>query len=193
VPSSDITKSAVRAAALARRDALTSEQRMNAAQAIARRGIPVAIGAGTVVAGYSPIRSECDPVPLLRALAANGAQLALPVVDSKGMPLTFAEWRPGEPLMAGPHGIMQPLPHAATAAPDIVLVPLVAFDRAGHRLGYGAGYFDRTLAGLRQRRPVIAIGIAFAVQEVARIPSDGHDERLDLVLTEREIIDPGPS
>lgn len=153
------------------------------------RRFPVPFGEGTIVAGYSPIRSECDPVPLMRSLAAKGAQLALPVIHAKDKALSFAEWRQGEQLIAGPFGILQPRLGAMELEPDIVLVPLAAFDRRCHRIGYGAGYYDRTLADLRKRKVVIAVGIAFAVQEVEAVPSGEHDERLDLVLTERETVD----
>jgi 5-formyltetrahydrofolate cyclo-ligase len=184
------TKSQQRAAALARRDALPVADRRAASQKIALHRFPVPFGEGTVVAGYSPIRSECDPTPLLRGLAAKGAQLALPVVEGKDKPLSFSEWRQGEQLTAGPFGILQPRPEALPLDPDIILAPLVAFDRACRRIGYGAGYYDRTLADLRRRKPVIAVGIAFAAQEVDKIVFGDHDERLDLVLTERELIDP---
>jgi 5-formyltetrahydrofolate cyclo-ligase len=183
------SKKDIRASVLAVRDALPVADRRRAAQTIAMRRFPVPLGEGTVVAGYSPIRSECDPVPLMRSLAGKGAQLALPLVDARDKPLSFSEWRQGGHLVAGPFGILQPRADAASVEPDIILVPLVAFDRALHRIGYGAGYYDRTLAALRQqRRVVVAVGIAFAAQEVAAIPGDGHDEGLDLVLTERETI-----
>jgi 5-formyltetrahydrofolate cyclo-ligase len=184
------TKSQQRAAALARRDALPIADRRAASQKIAMRRFPVPFGEGTVIAGYSPIRSECDPIPLMRGLAAKGAQLALPVVEGKDQPLSFSEWRQGEQLMAGPFGILQPRPEALSLEPDIVLVPLVAFDRTCRRIGYGAGYYDRTLADLRKRKPVVTVGIAFAVQEIEGIAAGGHDECLDLVLTERDVIDP---
>jgi 5-formyltetrahydrofolate cyclo-ligase len=183
------SKKALRAIALAARDAIPVADRRRVAQTIAMRRFPVPLGEGTVVAGYSPIRSECDPVPLMRSLAAKGAQLALPVIDGKGKPLSFSEWRQGGHLVAGPFGILQPRPDAVSVEPDIMLVPLAAFDRKLRRIGYGAGYYDRTLAALRQqRRVVVAVGIAFAAQEVAEIPADDHDEGLDLVLTERETI-----
>jgi 5-formyltetrahydrofolate cyclo-ligase len=184
------TKAQQRAAALARRDALPVTDRRAASQKIAVRRFPVPFGEGTVIAGYSPIRSECDPVPLMRGLAAKGAQLAMPVVEGKDKPLSFSEWRQGEQLMAGPFGILQPRPEALPLEPDILLVPLVAFDRACHRIGYGVGHYDRTLADLRKRKPVIAVGIAFATQEVEKIAAGDHDQHLDLVLTEREVIDP---
>jgi 5-formyltetrahydrofolate cyclo-ligase len=183
------TKSSLRAIALAARDALPVADRRRAAQAIAMRRFPVPLGEGTIVAGYSPIRSECDPVPLMRSLAAKGAQLALPIVHAKDKELSFSEWRQGEQLVAGPYGILQPRAEAIPLEPDVILVPLTAFDRRCRRIGYGAGYYDRTLSGLRKRKVVIAVGIAFAAQEVEAIPLAEHDERLDLVLTEREIVD----
>ena len=99
------------------------------------------------------------------------------------------EWVFGEPLIAGVWGIREPKPEAAVVDPDILLVPLLAFDRAGHRIGYGAGYYDLTLAQLRARKPVIAVGLAFAAQEIAAVPATPRDARLDLVLTEREVLD----
>ena len=183
------SKKEIRATALAARDAVPVADRRRAAQTIAMRRFPVPLGEGTILAGYSPIRSECDPVPLMRSLAGKGAQLALPVIEAKDKPLSFSEWRQGGHLVAGPFGILQPRPDAVSVDPDIILVPLVAFDRRLRRIGYGAGYYDRTLAELRQqRRVVVAVGIAFAAQEVAEIPSDGHDQGLDLVLTENETI-----
>ncbi len=98
-------------------------------------------------------------------------------------------WTFGAPLKAGQWGIREPLPDAAEVAPDILIVPLAAFDRAGHRIGYGAGYYDMTINALRARKKVVAIGIAFAAQEIAHVPATERDERLDLVLTERETID----
>ena len=95
----------------------------------------------------------------------------------------------GEPLAAGVWGIREPKPEAPEVEPDILLVPLLAFDRTGHRIGYGAGYYDMTIARLRAKKPVTAIGIAFAAQEIAAVPATPRDARLDLVLTEREVID----
>src|SRR5262245_17767533 len=184
-----LTKAQLRATALAARDALPVADRRRGAQAIAMRRFPVPLGEGTIVAGYSPIRSECDPVPLMRSLAAQGAQLALPIVHAKDKELSFSEWRQGEQLVAGPYGILQPRTEAIPLEPDVILVPLAAFDRRCRRIGYGAGYYDRTLADLRKRKVVIAVGIAFAAQEVDAVPADEHDQRLDLVLTERETVD----
>src|SRR5665213_2791615 len=127
VISAPLSKDDLRAAALARRDALSGAQRDAAAQAIAARGLPVAIRPGMVVSGYSPIRSELDPTPLMRALAAMGARLALPVIAARDRPLTFRAWSPGEALVRGPLGIREPPPAATEVIPDIVLVPLAAF------------------------------------------------------------------
>jgi len=188
IPASS-SKADLRTAALTARDALSEAHRAAAAQAIAARGLPIDITAGAVVAGYSPIRSEFDPVPLMQKLAALGARLALPVITARGQSLQFRVWHPGDRLMRGPLGILEPSPAAAEIIPDVVLVPLAAFDRAGHRIGYGAGHYDRTLARLRKPKAVTAIGVAFAAQEVAAVPALQHDVALDYVLTETEVLD----
>ena len=187
--STSTTKVTLRAAALAKRDALSSAQRDAAALAIAARGLPVAIRPGMVVSGYSPIRSELDPIPLMRALAAQGARLALPVIAARDRPLSFRAWSSGDRLARGPFGILEPLPEAAELIPDIVLVPLAAFDRLGHRIGYGAGHYDRTLPLLRAARDIVTIGMAFAAQEIAVVPALPHDVALDYVLTETQSFD----
>jgi len=182
-------KADLRAAALAARDALDGERRDAAAQAIAVRGLPIEINRGTVVAGYSPIRSEIDLTPLTRRLAAEGARLALPVITARGQSLRFRAWSPGDRLVRGALGILEPSPAAAEIIPDVVLVPLAAFDKAGHRVGYGAGHYDRTLAQLRKSRPITAIGLAFDAQEVEVVPSLQHDVALDYVLTDTQVFD----
>jgi 5-formyltetrahydrofolate cyclo-ligase len=184
-----LSKADLRAAALATRDALSGESRAAAAAAIAARGLPMALPPGAIVSGYSPIRSEIDPGPLLRKLESCGARLALPCITARGQSLKFRLWHPGERLLSGPLGILEPSPAAAEITPDIVLVPLAAFDRAGHRIGYGAGHYDRTLAQLRKSRSVTAIGLAFASQEVKTVPALQHDVALDYVLTETRIFD----
>jgi 5-formyltetrahydrofolate cyclo-ligase len=189
VTPASISKSDLRAAALAARDALSGEQRAAAAQAIAARGLPFEIAPGAIVSGYSPIRSEIDPVPLMQALAGQGARLALPAVMARGKSLAFRAWSAGDRLMLGPLGILEPSPAAAEMIPDIMLVPLAAFDRGGHRIGYGAGHYDYTLAHLRKAKPIMAIGIAFAVQEIEAVPALSHDVPLDFVLTETEAFD----
>jgi 5-formyltetrahydrofolate cyclo-ligase len=183
------SKSDLRAVALAARDALSSEQRAAAARALAERKPPIEITPGIVVSGYSPIRSEIDPVPLMRALAARGARLALPAVMARGKSLAFRAWSPNDRLMLGPLGILEPSPAAAEIIPDIMLVPLAAFDRAGHRIGYGAGHYDFTLAHLRKGKAITAIGLAFAAQEIKAVPALAHDVALDYVLTETGVFD----
>jgi 5-formyltetrahydrofolate cyclo-ligase len=151
--------------------------------------LPVAVPAGAIVSGFSPLKSEINPVPLMRAFADAGAGLALPVVAGRGKPLIMRSWTFGAPLVAGVWGIREPPPDAPEVFPDILIVPLLAFDRTGHRIGYGAGYYDMTIARLRGIKPVLAVGIAYAAQEIAEIPTTERDARLDFVLTERETID----
>jgi 5-formyltetrahydrofolate cyclo-ligase len=182
-------KAELRRQALARRDGLPAAERAQAAATIAERPFPVAVAPGAIVAGFMPMKSEINPLPLMRKLADAGARLALPVVAGQGKPLIMRAWAFGEPLAAGVWGIRQPESAAPALAPDILIVPLLAFDRAGHRIGYGAGYYDLTLAALRSRQAVVAIGLAFAAQEIAAVPATPHDAPLDLVLTEREVID----
>jgi 5-formyltetrahydrofolate cyclo-ligase len=187
--SSATPKAELRRAALARRDALPAAERAQGAETIAARTFPVAVASGTIVAGFMPMKSEINPLPLMRKLAAAGARLALPVVAGPGQPLIMRAWGFGDPLVAGVWGIREPGPAAPEIAPDIVIVPLLAFDRAGQRIGYGAGYYDMTIAALRARQAVVAIGVAFAAQEIAAVPATSRDAPLDLVLTEREVID----
>jgi 5-formyltetrahydrofolate cyclo-ligase len=182
-------KATLRREALARRDALPADMRAAAAQAIARRPFPIAVPPDTVVSGFMPMKSEINPIPLMRALADAGAKLALPVVAGRGKPLTMRAFTLGEPLASGVWGIREPKPDVLEVLPDILLVPLLAFDRSGQRIGYGAGYYDMTIAALRMQKVIVAVGIAFAAQEIAQVPKTPRDARLDLVLTEREIID----
>jgi 5-formyltetrahydrofolate cyclo-ligase len=188
-PSIDDLKKTIRRDAVARRDGLPAVDRAKAAEIIAARPFPIAIKPGMVVSGFSSLKSEINPVPLMRKLADQGAQLALPVVAGKGQPLIMRAWSFGEPLDSGVWGIREPKADAPEVAPDILIVPLLAFDRRGNRVGYGAGYYDMTIARLRAMKPTVAIGIAFAAQEIAEVPVTPRDARLDLVLTEREIID----
>ncbi|MEZ5787985.1 MAG: 5-formyltetrahydrofolate cyclo-ligase [Xanthobacteraceae bacterium] len=179
----------LRRVALARRDALPAEHRAAAAAAIAAQPLPLPIEPGNVVCGYAAIRSELDPIPLMRRLVKAGARLALPAVGGRGRPLALRAWEFGMPLNPGPWGLSEPTPDAPAVVPDIVLVPLAAFDRTGHRIGYGAGYYDLTLAELRAAGPIIAIGLAFAAQEIPKVPASERDAPLDLVVTEQEVID----
>ncbi len=185
----DLSKKDLRAAALTKRDALSSEQRAAAAETLADRGLPFEIMHGMIVSGYSPIRSEIDPTPLMRKLATQGARLALPAIVARGKSLAFRAWSPNDRLMLGPLGILEPSPAAAEVVPDVMLVPLAAFDRAGHRIGYGAGHYDFTLAHLRKVKAIAAVGLAFAVQEIEAVPALSHDVALDYVLTEAQMFD----
>jgi 5-formyltetrahydrofolate cyclo-ligase len=182
-------KAELRREMLLRRETLPPAERAAAAQAIAARPLPVAVPAGAVVSGFVPIKSEINPLPLMRKLAEGGARLALPVVAGRGKPLVMRAWRFGERLVAGGWGINEPAADAAEVRPDILIVPLLAFDRRGYRIGYGAGYYDLTITALRAQKPIIAAGIAFAAQEVPEIPITPRDAQLDLVLTEDEVID----
>jgi len=182
-------KAALRSELIARRDALPAPERAAAAEAIAARPFPLTIAPGTIVSGFSALKAEINPVPLMRRLADAGAQLALPVVAGRGKPLIMRAWSFGAPLVSGVWGIREPAPSAPEVEPDILLVPLLAFDRAGGRIGYGAGYYDMTIAALRAKKPVVAVGIAYAAQEIDAVPVTPRDARLDLVLTEREAID----
>lgn len=185
----DDSKAALRHEAIARRDALPPDLRQTAAEIIGARPFPLPIVPRVVVSGFMPLGNEINPLPLMRKLAGEGAQLALPVVAGRGKPLVMRAWSFGEPLSAGVWGIREPIPETAEVAPDILLVPLLAFDRSGHRIGYGGGYYDRTIAQLRERKAVLALGLSFAAQEVPAVPTTARDALLDLVLTEREVID----
>jgi 5-formyltetrahydrofolate cyclo-ligase len=182
-------KAHLRAAAIACRDALPAEVRRAAAEAIAARAFPLSIAPGAIVSGFMPLKSEISPLPLMQKLGAAGARLALPQIVGRGSPLSMRAWEFGAPLARGQWGIREPKVDAPEVDPDILLVPLLAFDRSGHRIGYGAGYYDLTIKRLRALTPVVAIGVAFAAQEVPEVPLTARDERLDLVLTEREVID----
>jgi len=183
------SKTALRAAALARRAALGDAPRAAAATALAARGLPFRVAPGAVVSGYVAIRGEIDPLPLLLALAGQGARLALPVIDGRDLPLRFRAWHPGDRLVTGQLGTSEPAPEAPELNPDILLVPLAAFDRLGHRIGYGAGHYDRTIAQLRRDRHVIAVGVGFAMQQIPAVPATAHDVALDYVLTEADSFD----
>ncbi len=185
----DDRKADLRRLLQARRDALEPNERQAAAERIAARDFPVAVTPGSIISGFMPLKSEINPLPLMQKLAARGARLALPKIAGRGRPLVMREWQFGAPLDRGQWGIREPKPEAPELDPDIVLVPLLAFDRRGRRLGYGAGYYDMTLTRLRARKSIIAVGLAFAAQEVAEVPTTPRDARLDLVLTEREPID----
>ena len=177
------TKAELRVEALQRRDDMGAEARAAASLAIATRLAAWPLPAGSVAA-YWPIRSEADPRPVAALLRAQGRPILLPCV-TKGE-LVFRVWNEGDPLVKASLGLMEPAPDAPPLTPSVLLVPLAAFDRRGHRIGYGKGFYDRALAALG---PVRAIGIAFATQEIPLIPDEPHDHPLDFVVTEHELID----
>ena len=139
--------------------------------------------AGAVLAGYMPMRTEIDPLP---AMAAHRGVVGVPVIPGPAMALRFREWTPGCALVAGEFGALIPA-EGAWVEPAVLIVPMLAFDARGYRLGYGGGFYDRTLEGLRARRPTLAVGFAFAAQEVDEVPIDAYDQQLDVVVTEEGV------
>jgi 5-formyltetrahydrofolate cyclo-ligase len=144
---------------------------------------------GATVALYHPMTDELDTKPLAEALLDRGFRIALPVTPKKKGPLTFRAFRDGDPLSADRYGVMTPSDAAPEVSPVLIVTPLLAFTRDGKRLGYGGGYYDRTLAALRAEHDVLAIGFAFAAQEVDKMPFSKTDQRIDMIVTEREAID----
>ena len=184
------TKALLRAAALVRREALDRPTREALSAAIAARALPVILSAGPRhVACYHAIRGECDTAPIIAGLRAAGVEVGLPAVLDPTT-IAFRHHHPDKPVGAGGFGTLAPLDDAPLLEPDLIVVPLVAFDRRGARLGYGKGFYDRAFAALAAAglRP-LRLGIAFAIQEVETIPVEAHDFRLDVVVTERETLD----
>ena len=179
-------KRTLRSAMLAWRSGLEEAERRAASDgllATLRRERP--IDSPAVVSGFWPIKDEIDIRPLMIELFNQGCQLALPVVQGKALPLIFRAWRPGDPLEAGVFGTLQPSAKREVIEPDALIVPLLACDPGGWRVGYGGGFYDRTLMDLRAQRNVTAIGVAFDGQCVAAVPHGPDDQRLDWLLTER--------
>lgn len=181
-------KNQLRAAALARRDALDLATRDRAGESILKHAGTLFDQPGHIISGYWPIRSEADPRPLLERARRAGAVIALPVLlDAET--LRFRRWEAGATLEPAGFGTVGPGAEAGFVVPDIVLLPLAAFDRRGHRIGYGKGHYDRAVAHLvaSGARPLL-VGLAFAVQEVDKVPFEPHDIPLDYILTEAELI-----
>lgn len=181
-------KAALRKAAFARRAAAHDVRAEAVARATANLLAHIGpLAPGTVVSGYRPIRTEIDPTPAMEALHEAGARLCAPVIEAKGRPLKFREWTPGCEMQTGPFGAEVPAA-GAWLTPRIVIVPLVAFDSVGHRLGYGGGFYDRTLDLLREAGEVRAIGLAYAAQQGPDLPTHDNDHRLDAVVTEAGVL-----
>jgi 5-formyltetrahydrofolate cyclo-ligase len=175
-------KAEARRAALERREGCDPALGLALTETVLREAPPPP---GAVVAGFWPMGREIDIRPLLLVLAARGHGIVLPVTTKRGLPLLFRRWHPGDSLVRGAFGTQQPGPEAEPLAPDWLLVPLLAFDREGRRLGYGAGYYDRTLAALTG---AYALGVGYAAQEVPEVPAGPDDMPLQAVATERELI-----
>lgn len=188
-------KAALREAAQARRKA-AHEGARDAGEAARDHFLAAGLHLNTagrvaqVASGYRRIRSELDPEPLMLALIEAGCRLCVPVIEGRGLPLRFREWTPGARMRPGPFGAQVPA-EGDWLQPDLLVVPLLAFDAAGRRLGYGGGFYDRTLARLRAAGAVRAIGFGYAGQEVDEVPADETDQLLDAVVTEAGVIRPG--
>ena len=170
-------KAAARTAAFARRKVAFSAGQGQAAEILAD---VLSAHQGKALAGYMPMRTEINPLP---AMSAHQGLVGVPVIMAAATPLKFREWGPGVAMVAGEFGALIPA-EGAWVTPQVVIVPLLAFDSRGFRLGYGGCFYDRTLQGLRAKGPVLAIGFAFAAQEVDAVPTDDFDQRLDLIVTE---------
>ena len=180
--SEKLTKDSLRQSALARRDALSASDRAAAVDVVTQRSFPVEINQDAIVSGYAAMKSEFKPVPLMRKLSDAGASLALPVVTRRGEPLIMRAWDFGDEMASGVWGIREPKASSPEVLPDILLVPLAAFDRNGHRIGYGAGYYDRTIP--RFVPPAVAIAVAFDYQIIAEVPVTEGDVAVNAVVTD---------
>jgi 5-formyltetrahydrofolate cyclo-ligase len=182
-------KAVMRLAALARRAAVEPAASLALNSRLSREGLGLArLWRPYIVSAFHPLGGEPNTLPLLTTLADEGFATSLPAVVGRGSPLTFRLWRPGEPTRAGAMSIREPLEEASAVDPDLLFVPLACFDRGGHRIGYGAGYYDRTLTNLRTVKAVHAVGVAYGVCEVDAVPYETHDQSLDAVVTDQETI-----
>lgn len=147
---------------------------------------------GAVVSGYAPMKTEIDPGPLLTRLSQSGHSIALPVVEAVDRPLRLRRWLPGDKLVAGQFGTRQPSVEAEDLTPDVLIVPLVAFDSEGYRLGRGGGFYDRTIEELKSRGALLTVGLGFSAQNILRVPREPHDQRLDWIVTEEGALSCAP-
>ena len=182
-------KKEARVAAIAARLLAHDAWKDRAPLALAARPFPFEARAGfNVVSAFHPYQSEIDTRLLLGKLAGEGWTTCLPIVLGKGLPLEFRRWLPGEPLTRGVWGIERPQDTSPLVEPDVLILPLLAFDRQGFRLGYGGGFYDRTLEKLRILKNIVAIGVGYSGQEVGAVPHGAHDQPLDYMMTEKEIF-----
>ena len=189
-------KKDLRAALMSRRGTIPDRQRHLAAARIAEIGAEALSAEGSqAISVFHSFGSEIDTTPLMQVLSERGHTLCLPVIVARNEPLIFRRWSPGEPLVAGKFNIEVPAADAPVIVPQVMLVPLLGFDREGYRIGYGGGFYDRTIALLRSKAPVLAVALAFAAQETDQIPHADYDQRVDAVLTEEgyRIIQPESS
>lgn len=174
---------------LKKRNALTAEARLRAAEEAAHQALSLIENERGIVAIYWPVRNELSPLILAEHLHARKFELCLPVVVEKDTALQFRKYKPGDKLHKGRYGIDEPSVKSPYLNPSILIVPLIAFDKQGRRLGTGGGYYDRTLRSLRAGdKPVLAYGYAYAAQEVGALPQEPHDEPLDAIITEKTVV-----
>jgi 5-formyltetrahydrofolate cyclo-ligase len=183
-------KVALRERGIAARSTLRGETRQRATAGATARALEKLQAHSGTIGLYFAFRDEINALPLMEALAAVGRRLALPCTPKFGEALTFRAWTPGDTLVRGRMNIPEPSPEAPIVLPQALVVPPVAFDRRGYRIGYGAGFYDRTIPILRNHHPVFALGFAFACQEAENLPAEQHDVPLDAIATERELIEP---
>lgn len=184
----DAAKQEARRSARALRAAAARNSPKAGANLVGRLGKAVDLSVGAVVSAFWPLPGEIDTRPLMTALHDRGCRVALPVMRGPGLPLDFRVWQPGDELVPAAFDTREPSTDKPVLTPSVLLVPLLAFDREGYRLGYGGGFYDRTLADLRESGAVLAIGLAYAGQEMARVPHDDKDQPLDWIVTEDEAI-----
>lgn len=184
----DVDKKSLRRHFLALRQAVSEDDALQHSFVISAQLLTLIPPEARVIAGYNPARGEADIFPALLALAAREKTIALPAITPEKQ-LVFRAWQPGDTLTANRYGMLEPPASGKSLTPDVLLVPLLAYDAEGFRLGYGGGYYDRTIAALREAKILkAAIGIAYACQEHPRLPVEPHDQPLDAVVTEMGII-----
>lgn len=182
------TKNELRVQLLEYRIAHHTSVEPEASQRICDQIMDLRFPAGSVISGYIPMQGEVNPLAVMTQLHTNGFVLSLPIVVAAKTPLVFRHWYPGMTLEPGGFGTQIPPSSSPVTTPDILLVPMIGFDRRCHRIGFGAGFYDRTLEQLRQHKTILAIGLAFSFQEVPEVPIVPTDQSLDLIITEREIV-----